>query len=82
MSSSLLLPKKKYHKFFRKSMALGEEPLCQKEKSSAKNRCRLGHNAGATKNRRKKHNSTTYVNYCNYSTPHIVEKRQMATDIL
>lgn len=63
-------------------MAFGEDPLCQKEKSSAQNRCRLGHNAGATKKQHKKHNSTTYVNNCNYSTPYIVEKWQSTTDIL
>ena len=63
-------------------MAFGEDALCQKEKSSAENRYRLGHNAGATKKRRRKHNPTTYVNICNYSTPDIVETGREATDIL
>ena len=63
-------------------MGFGEDAVCQKEKSSAENRHRLGHNAGATKKLSKEHNSTTYVNICNYSTPHVVEKRQGMTDIL
>ena len=63
-------------------MAFGEDTLCQKEKSSAENRYRLGHNAGVTKKRRRKHNPTTYVNICNYSTPDIVGNRQRVTNIL
>lgn len=63
-------------------MAFGEDALCQKEKSSAENGYGLGHNAGATKICRKEHNSTAYVNICNYSTPDIVETRRNTTDIL
>jgi len=81
MSSSLLLSKKKYHKIFGKSMACGEDAACQKEKSSAENWYGLVHNAGATPQHRKKHNSTTYVNICNQSTLNIVKKRQGTTDI-
>ncbi len=57
-------------------MGFREDPGCQKEKSSAENGDGLVHNAGATKKDRKKHNLTTYVNNCNYSTPDIVEDRQ------
>ena len=62
-------------------MAFGEDTLYQKEKSSAENRYRLGHNAGVTKKWRRKHNPTTYVNICNYSTPYIVEDIQNASYI-
>ena len=72
MSSSLLLPRKKYHRFFRKSMGLGEDPCCQIGKSSAEKKLPVVHNAKATRKKRKMHNTTTYVNGCNFSTPDIV----------
>jgi hypothetical protein len=45
MSSSLLLPKKKYHRIFGKSMAFPEETRCQKRKSCEENSSLLVHNA-------------------------------------
>ena len=55
-------------------MGFREEARCGKEKSFAENPRGVVHNAGATKKCRKEHNSTTYVNNCNYSTPDIVDK--------
>ena len=63
-------------------MGFREEARCGKEKSFAENPRGVVHNAGATKKCRKEHNSTTYVNNCNYSTPDIVENSENATDIL
>ena len=62
-------------------MGFGAEARCQKEKSFAENQHGLVHNAGATKKCSKEHNSTAYVNDCNYSTPDIVARRRKTTDI-
>jgi len=63
-------------------MVIREDTFCQKRKSSAEKDGGVVHNAEETKMGKKKHNSTTYVNDCNYSTPDIVKIRQIKTNIL
>ena len=82
MSSSLLLSKKKYHKFFRKSMVFQESGTCQKRKSSVEITFRLVHNAETTKTGKKNHKMMNYVNICNFSTPYIVFLRRKHNRIL
>ena len=63
-------------------MAVGKDAFCRKTKVWIENRDGIVHNADVTDFAIKLHNSTPYVNNCNYSTLDIVGRRRETTDIL